>query len=57
MLLGCVFIVTQVARVNGPAVFEKSKKKESKSASKEERSMAFTLLSGHEGKRKKRKGR
>ena len=30
-------------------------KKESKSASKEERSTAFTQLSGHEGKRQKRK--
>ena len=33
-----------------PCSFRKSKKKESKSASREERSTAFTRLSGREGK-------
>ena len=54
-VIGCVFIVTQVARVNGPAVFERARRK-SLRASKEERSMAFTQLSGREGKRQKRNG-
>ena len=52
---GGVFIVTQVARVNGPAVFARVRRK-SLRACKEERITAFTQLSGCEGKRQKRKG-
>ena len=51
---GGVFIVTQVARVNGPAVFERVR---GLRACKKERSMAFTRLSGREGKVRKEKGR
>ena len=54
MLLGCVLIVMQVARVNGPAVFARVRRKRLR-ASKDERSTAFTRLSGREGKRQKRK--
>ena len=50
----CVFIVRQVARVNGPAVFERVRRK-SLRACKKERSTAFTRLSGREGKRQKEK--
>ena len=54
MLLGCVLIVMQVARVNGPAVFARVRRKRLR-ASKDERSTAFTRLSGREGKRQKEK--